>query len=612
MTSYTGLHTQARLHTHPQYQSQCPPWPPLRANSPPTAHLFNGGNVFNESGSIMTCVGDGNMIYYTQAPQHYDQRARDSLRMMVVQSAMHTGDVRADPLGCHEETRQAILSDVITWIEDRYRERGVLWLCGPAGIGKSAIAKTTADRLDLESSKGQVAASFFFWRGDPHRNNLLRFVSTIAYQLAICFERVGKVIDKAIERDRLVLSADMAVQWKKLIVDPIKEAYTPDDPPAVIIIDGLDECGNESDQRAVLNLIASCGPDFPLAFILASRPEVHIVNSFEAEPLSSLCRPRIDLALCKDDNEMKAFVRSSFSAIYVKHKDILKSYASAGVWPSDDVVDGIVFNADGQYIYPTTLFRYIDEDGIDPEDRLRASLSRSPGSFSSLDSLYMQIMQGLPNFSNDTQDLLFLICCYQLYHLLQQDLFFTNADLTIILGLSEAKYRLALRKLHSVLHIPEDASGIPKVHHLSFSEFLDDPRRSHQYNIEPSCAIRIIERCLTMLESDITKNTNVLARCWWATTSLVPRRTISKELRLREENFDYEALGAALSWDEPDLLGAHSLLCYQCKHWGYNVVWAKIRQIIPGQVVIIGGKHRLFNQSLFFRDGGENDDVSEE
>ncbi|KAF8649547.1 hypothetical protein AX16_005751 [Volvariella volvacea WC 439] len=308
---------------------------------------------------------------------------------------MHTGKVRADPLGCHPDTRQAIHRDIISWIENNSREKGILWIVGPAGIGKSAIAMTTAEKLDHHDSEAKVAASFFFFVHDSQRNDVHRLVPTLAYQLAVWMQEVGKEIEQVVKRNPKILEATVEAQWKALIIEPVKSASG--FPPSVIIIDGLDECGGPKEQRRVLNLISSCGPEFPLAFLITSRPEPPIVNAFKSEPLFSLCRPQINLSRHKDYQEMYNFIRSSFSEIYSKHQDMLQPHLQDGIWPSGDVVDLITSRADGQYIYPVTLFKYIDDDDSLPHEKLQACLKQTPEALSLLDMLYFQILRSSHN-----------------------------------------------------------------------------------------------------------------------------------------------------------------------------------------------------------------------
>ncbi|KAF8645580.1 hypothetical protein AX16_007724 [Volvariella volvacea WC 439] len=244
--------------------------------------------------------------------------AKKLLHALVVVNAMHAGEVRADLFRCDPNTRQAIIDDITSWIEDILRQQNILWLSDPAGIGKSALCMSTAERLDRDGSTATVAGSFFFFKGDPQRNSPLRLIPRLAYQLAVRFEEVGRKINKVVARDPKVLEAKLEVQWRKLIVEPVKAI--PNLPPAAIIIDGLDECGSAKDQRRILRLVSSCDSDFPLAFLLASRPESHIAGCFGAEPLLILCRPRIDLAQCKDTQEM--WLR--FSEVFSRHKSILQ------------------------------------------------------------------------------------------------------------------------------------------------------------------------------------------------------------------------------------------------------------------------------------------------
>ncbi|KAF8642992.1 hypothetical protein AX16_009280 [Volvariella volvacea WC 439] len=484
----------------------------------------------------------------------HEGQARDLLLVFVVVDAMHTGKVRADPLECHPNTRQAIILDITTWIENKTRERGVLWLLGPPGIGKSAIAMSAAKRLAEPNSRARVAASFFFYRADPRRNSAHYFVPTIAYQLAVSFKDVGTVIDRVIEEDPLVLHAMLEVQWRKLIIEPIKTVS--DVPPAVVIIDGLDECEDVREQGRVLELVSSCGFDFPLAFLISSRPEAHLVNSFNSDPLVSHCRTSIDLAQCKDVSEMRLFMRSQFSRIYSRHQDVLHFYSLCGVWPTDDVVDLITSRADGQFIYPVTLFKYIDDEDTNPHERLQSYLEQSPGAHSYLDALYIHIMRSSQE-SQDARlkDLLFLICTLQpnseaiemplkstsnsllssYWHAFEP----TLGRLASLIYQTRVRCRLAIRRLRSVLSIPSSDDGVITIHHKSFSDFLFDQQRSEEYHINPRAeAIRIIVQCLNKLEHEVFDEPWFLLSLWWR-CSVPLFGSPSEDLLLRLKKIDF-------------------------------------------------------------------------
>ncbi|KAF8661428.1 hypothetical protein AX16_001346 [Volvariella volvacea WC 439] len=530
-----------------------------------TSARFSGSALQND-GTVI--VGNQNTVYNYGSPYGGNNQARAMLREVIVPDAMYTGNVRAEPLECDPYTRQDIVEGIVTWMEDPDRRHNILWLHGPAGAGKSAIAKTTAVRLERNDSKAKVAGSFFFLRSDSLRNNLRRFILTLSYGLATCVEAAGAEIDKTINRDPTVFAANLQVQWRRLIVEPVLAVENM--PPVVMIIDGLDECINWRDRRTVLQLIASCDPSFPVAFIISSRTERLFVNLFNAEPLASLSRPSIDLATCKNDPEMKAFITNKFAKIYDEYRDILHPYSNGGIWPSEDVVDQITFKADGQYIYPVTLFKYIDEVDANPHERLQACLEEIPEALSPLDTLYNQIFQS----SHGPQDTEIQDCLFLLLPCSDREPLGVLM-MAAILGIDTIKYRFNLRKLHSVIDIPEDDYNIVRIHHQSIIDFLLNRDRNPTYFIdERACAIRVMKRCLSALERYPTSTTqlNALLLCWWSCAGLLSHEDVAPELAPRMENLDF----MGILREFPGVLGYEFLChCYaefiaKCQAWVHS------------------------------------------
>ncbi|KIL60546.1 hypothetical protein M378DRAFT_83653, partial [Amanita muscaria Koide BX008] len=61
------------------------------------------------------------------------------------------------PPECHPNTRTTVRNEIGEWMDESGSEKSpLLWLNGPAGVGKSAIAKTISGFHD------QVVATFFF------------------------------------------------------------------------------------------------------------------------------------------------------------------------------------------------------------------------------------------------------------------------------------------------------------------------------------------------------------------------------------------------------------------------------------------------------------------
>ena len=87
---------------------------------------------------------------------------------------------RMDPARCHPRTREAVVKEIMAWIEDSNPHASMMIMHGPAGSGKSALAQSIAERCKLQY---WLAAAFFFSRTAPGRNNGHSLIPTIAYQL---------------------------------------------------------------------------------------------------------------------------------------------------------------------------------------------------------------------------------------------------------------------------------------------------------------------------------------------------------------------------------------------------------------------------------------------
>ena len=75
----------------------------------------------------------------------------------------------------------------------------MLWLNGPPGVGKSAIAQTVAERLKEEN---KLAATFFFSRRGS--NNAHQLFTTLAWQLAFYIPETRPHIDKVFKVNYLL------------------------------------------------------------------------------------------------------------------------------------------------------------------------------------------------------------------------------------------------------------------------------------------------------------------------------------------------------------------------------------------------------------------------
>ncbi|KAF9011390.1 hypothetical protein BDQ17DRAFT_1179735, partial [Cyathus striatus] len=132
--------------------------------------------------------------------------------------ATHDSGEQYDAPKCHPKTRKQLLSDINQRIREPDKETAITYLHGPAGAGKSCIARSVCEEADYAKSLG---GSFFFWRGSQDRNNVKKLFTTIAYQLAMLNNVLAGYISSEIDLDpRLIYDASIERQFQHLILEP--------------------------------------------------------------------------------------------------------------------------------------------------------------------------------------------------------------------------------------------------------------------------------------------------------------------------------------------------------------------------------------------------------
>ncbi|KAF5339911.1 hypothetical protein D9758_015019 [Tetrapyrgos nigripes] len=327
--------------------------------------------------------------------------------------AFHDSETRYPPPKCHPKTRKAVLSDISSWIRGAWAgtrvrcragarrgaeaETPVHWLYGPAGAGKSAIAQTLAESFACTEEGNHLAASFFFSRSDPSRNNPKFLIMVISCCLAVWCgnSQLRAAIDSAVKTRPTILKSAIEKQFQQLVIEPFKaipkESW--ETLPRVVIIDGLDECLGSDSQRRVLNtLFGGLRDQTPLRFLIASRPEP-VIRDFFGQHCGVTTRTELS------DNysaswDIKVYLRDGFKAIAEKsHSDVMAHITLP--WPPIGVIHELVQRASGQFIYASTVLKYVGEEYSLPVERLELVLGLplgDPDAFSELDVLYRQIL----------------------------------------------------------------------------------------------------------------------------------------------------------------------------------------------------------------------------
>ncbi|KXN80595.1 hypothetical protein AN958_09964 [Leucoagaricus sp. SymC.cos] len=415
-----------------------------------------------------------------------------------IQGAEFDSSQRYPPPRCHPGTRKSITDSIQFWLHDPWRTNRMLWLVGPAGVGKSAIMQTIAE----EVSGKRILASLFFLaardRKDPsksgpdHPKGPSKVIPTLAYRIAVQCPRYAAFLRARVAADPKIMEKSIVAQFHAFIVIPFTKTklYTRQD-PLILVLDGLDEWEDVSDQRLLLGLIShfsTSHPNAPLLWVVASRPEAHITSYLTRRRLASAYyKVEVFVDSTEACQDVEHFLRSEFETIKGSHPVIMALYPQ---WPQEKDFLKLAAAASGLFVYAATAVRFISDMAHgDPISQFQLLLDLIGGtsSFSAssqiqpmahLDSLYRHILCQISP-QNLTHAKLILS------HLM---LGFYSAEMNFLcnwIGILPHVAYGAFHNLHSVIQIPLPSASsddlILKFYHKSFHDFLGDRRRSEDF-----------------------------------------------------------------------------------------------------------------------------------
>ncbi|KAF9558765.1 hypothetical protein CPC08DRAFT_709347 [Agrocybe pediades] len=428
------------------------------------------GSLLNLSNSI---VNGGTFIQHTHIHSREQPTGYARLLENVATSALHDSVDDVDPPKCHPNTRVAIIQNIIDWTfgtDEKLRGKPILWLKGGAGVGKSAIARSVAERcLD----EGLLLGAFFFKAGDTSRNHVGNLVATISYQISTCLPKFRDAVSAIIEDSPLIFKSSIKTQFSTLIIRPLSVVLancstTSIPTPRLIIIDGLDECSAVNSQRdLVLTLQDVTNTTALIRFLVCSRPESHLNAAFSLPRMV----PTLHIIFLDNDyvssKDIRVYLQDRFKQIKEGH--VFKHKLLADPWPTPKMLDTLVRKSSGQFIYAATVIRYLESPRHRPDQRLNAIFKLRPPfkdlPFTELDALYQQIISK----AEDPPTVLDVLAFPALYG------FFSLEDMEAILQLEEGSADVILADLHSILSI---SNRYVQFLHKSFADFLSEPQRA--------------------------------------------------------------------------------------------------------------------------------------
>ena len=457
--------------------------------------LISAQNILITGGTFVSVANGG---FHTNT--HIHPSGMENLRKIIARGALHNSKERHYPPKCHQSTRMSVLKKIMEWVENIEIIYRFMWLYGPVGVGKSAIAQTIAE---LYFGINVLAASFFFSRMAADCSDSTLVIATIAYQLCLSIPEVRSYIEAAVERDPDILRLSLEAQVQKLIIWPLSRvnfhptsSQSVSSRPNLIVIDGLDECGNEDTQRCLLDALSGIfkSHSFPIYFLVTSRPEQHIHDFFHAEPLSSMTTfISLDDSYFPD-NDIQVLLDSEFDEIKREHR-------IPAPWPSEMEVKQLVQQSSGQFLYASMVVKYVKCPHHLPKARLDNIITgRGSDAFADLDALYTRIFSSVDDIHTVLQVLSILLFSREHWfpHTVNLKLVQDLLDLQ-----GDALHRKLIR-LRSILNIPaldDDRTEI-RILHPSLRDFLQDRTRSKQYYIDEGHAhAKLTQRLMTFIPS---------------------------------------------------------------------------------------------------------------
>ena len=373
--------------------------------------------------------------------------------------------------GCLPGTRESFLEEILDVLNNADEDvPRVCLVTGVAGSGKSAVAHSIARLYDGQMRLG---SSYCFSRTDAANRNPRNLFSTIARDLSDHDPQYKSALWQVVKDNRALRTSQSPMeQVERLIIEPSEHIDAIG--PLVIVIDALDESGDQATRRQLLRAISEqiAQDALPrnLRFLITARPESDILS--ELPPGPQIIRKQMgDIPQHIVDDDIQKFIRH----MLYRYTE-LESY-----WPDQKWCRLLVHHSQTLFQWASTACNFIRGDGavglnLRKRFELLVQTDNSEG-VHQLDKLYRTILEQqftLDVARCDFREVMAVVLA------LKEPLSITSLS-TLFAG--RLSIRDIIEPLGSLLDGVLDEEKPIRPLHTSFRDFLLDNTRSSVFHV---------------------------------------------------------------------------------------------------------------------------------
>ncbi|KIJ50176.1 hypothetical protein M422DRAFT_160058, partial [Sphaerobolus stellatus SS14] len=399
---------------------------------------------------------------------------------------------------CIPNTRLNVIKSITDWIADDSRERKtVLWLYGLAGSGKSTLSTTVAQTMrDL-----QRLGAFFYFDRSKSEKDAASLIRTLAYQLALANTHIGDKLTTIVENNPNIVSMPFEFQFSTLLSAKALNIVDWRGGPIVLVIDALDECGNEKGREPLMQALLKGFAELPpfIRLLVVSRPEADIRRKLG--PHFSVYPYHLNIDSEANMKDIPIYLQRRFSEIRNAQEE---GSSLDSDWPGSDSLSVLAQYAAGLFVWASTACLYIE--AYDPKARLIELLDQelkttTSEPFAGLDHLYKIGLQStgkwnIPSFASD--------CCNILGIVLSARDPLSCSAIDSLLGLQTSSIQV-VSKLGCVLR--GSHTEAVRTLHPSFQDYLSNRCSGEAWSINiEEYNQRIAVCCINFLDNNLHEN----------------------------------------------------------------------------------------------------------